>query len=389
MYESIMSGYSDTYPFMQTWQDLLAKADAADQGEPARLSAFLRTGGPDRLVTAEDEGFVQVVEEVYESDQVSCPEGAEGGVCDCREKISESAPFWVTTNEFKSMRPASTDTSCIGYREVDRRTVGVQGNQPEKTPSMGVSAPGNTFALGEYLRRLAFTPLHQQKNAVYEGLEKFYQALAQQSSGTDGDDGDTVVGAQCVYPPGAVYDVRDEGVVVGNPASLRPIICSAVGNESVQGAILRALLEVEGSPFLRAVLGNGIERSKYICEPNSSGAVGPMSRVIGQCSSRSITQNLNLTDNKRTPNICTLTGSLPASIRHVNSLQSQALKENLARGSSAYYAHIAEGYLGRGSCGDLNVPTDGPPARAGDPEDYCAYVARLATSSFRDYCVGQ
>ena len=333
---------------------------------------------------------MQVVEEAYTPVFTGCPEGADGsGVCKCDTEsgtISESAPFWVTLDEFNGLREPSTDTFCIGYRELDRRTVGVQGNQPDKTPSMGVSVPGNTFALGEYLRRLAFTPVHMQKNAVYQGLENFYRGLGQQSA--DGG-GSGVVGAQCVYPAGAVYDVRDEGIIVGDPASIRPIICSAAGNDSIQGATLRSLLEIEGSPFLRAVLGNGIEGSKYICEPNSSGAVGPMSRVIGQCSSRSLTQNLNLTDNKTSPNICTLTGSLPAAIRHVNSLQTQALNENLTRGSQAYYAHIAEGYLGRGSCGDLSVTTDGPPARAGDPEDYCAYVARLATTSFSDYCADQ
>ncbi len=393
MYRDIMSGGNEVYPFAELWQQLLAKENFTGEAA-AQLSAFMTTGGPLRSVTGEDEGFIRARQVAYAPITVGCDEGVE--ICGCGQEIpGTTTEIWMTVAEYNGAQRPSPATSCFGSEEVERRVINVLANQPGKSPNMGVNVPGNTFAFGEFIRRLAFTPTHMQKNAVYTGLENFYKGLGD----VGGPGSGAVVGGQCAYSTPTTYDIRDQGYTPGNIESIRGDLCEGarVGNYDV--ALVRALLEIEGGAVRDALKGS--RSPVYNCAPNSYGAVGPFQRVIGQCSSRPTTQNFFLEDNTKNPDMCTISGSLPALARHLKQLETSAP----ARGSLEYYAYMAEGYIGRGSCGDLSNPIDGA-AKAMPQEssvsdfcygntgrcyprnevDYCAYVADRAIDDFQNYC---
>jgi hypothetical protein len=405
MYQSIMTGENEVYPFAEVWQQLMAGADFSDSAE-LQLSAFMRTTGPLRSVTGEEEGFVQAQRKAYVAIQTGCPAGEAGtGVCACGDAVPvNEPPVWMTLDEYEASGQPSTDNFCQGYEEITRRTVNLKGEQPGKNPDAGVSVPGNTFAMGEFLRRLAFTPLHQQKNAVYTGLENFYKGLGQLGGAGSG----AVVGGQCAYSTPEVYDIRDQGYVPGTMGSanetINADICEAARVGNVDGSLVRALLSIEGGGFRNALSNNGDEGgTKYKCAPNSYGAIGPFQRVIGQCSTQASTQNFFLQDNTKNPDMCTLKGSMPALSRHLTEIEAYVkTKTSAPRGSLEYYTYMAESYLGRGSCGSLTNPADGAKAMPTEADtclftygtqtipcnkvDYCAYVADRATEEYGNYC---
>lgn len=178
MYQHILSGESETYPFAEEWEQLMQNADMTDAAE-LKLSSFLRTSGPARSVVGEEDGFILAKTVNYAPLDCEVVDGVT--ICQCGDRVGEGPPIWYTLAEFEAL-PQRT-TTCQEYEEVDRRVVNVLGNQQGKTPDTGISVPGNTLALGEYLRRLAFTPAHLQKNAVYTGLEDFYRGLSEQATG--------------------------------------------------------------------------------------------------------------------------------------------------------------------------------------------------------------
>lgn len=403
MYQSLMSGTNPAYPFAEEWERLLAEADEADRGEPMKFSAFLRALGPIRVVTAEDEGYVKA--QVVSYQPIACTNGevTSNGLCGCGPEILRGPEEWMTLDSYEGRQQPAPINGCQGYEEKERRTVSIRGNQPDKAPNASLNVPGNAFALGEYLRRVAFTPLHMQSGKPYTGLEDFYRTAYQSSS--------TGTSLQCAYPAGEVYDIRDQGYTPRAPGSLgkgtdpfQADLCQVASTAAVDGALLRALLAVEGAPFLNAIVGRGdAGATSYTCEPNSAGAIGPMSRVVGQCSPDPRTQEFFLQDNKKDPDLCTLVGGLTAASDHVKDIETyvRTVGGYTQRGTYEYYERMAERYIGGGSCGEFGDPADGVPVLApSTPDqcqyngvtfpckdfDYCAFVADRAMEEYGGYC---
>jgi hypothetical protein len=165
MYESIMKGENEIYPWKETNPD-------ADY-----LSVHMRTSGYERQYFSEEKGYAKYKEKTTVYACTPIPGGSIAAPCSCntgqiigtseREQDWEEYPTTKTGQDPQA--PYCIQTS---YELVEKSTVRVQGNQEGTDPETNIEVPGKTTALHEFLRRMAFTPhyLIQQ----YEGLEKFY-----------------------------------------------------------------------------------------------------------------------------------------------------------------------------------------------------------------------
>ncbi len=262
-----------------------------------------------------------------------------------------------------------------------------EGESPDERPE----TPGQVFSFFEFVRRMVFTPLHMQSYTEYPGLKEFYtggaDALANARLSPDGSKPPD----RCVYQPRTIDVAEEYGYSsdLRNPAldPFRGEICNVAQRTGVPGEYLRAILDIEASPFLRAVRGAGTGRynpssTSFICGANSYGAVGIMNIIVGECSSQRSTQGLSNAQNSLTPDLCTIEGAMTSAASLIRSHQTVV---NRTGSAYSYYEQLAERYLGVGSCGVLGVSDDGAPAYDGGP-DYCAYVAERATERFANYC---
>lgn len=182
MYESIMSGENEQYPFLEAWVKRMEE-QGVPAGDPANdpfISAFLRANGPSRQITNEEVGYVQVERVTYRTEG-DCSRATQGDLRDCKctqEVLGRSTDEqWVPIEEFDG-EDAHPRNNCVAETPLNTRPVSVGAEFPAESPDESVQTPGGLFALNEYLRRLAFTPLHMQAFESYPGLEKFYQAVA-------------------------------------------------------------------------------------------------------------------------------------------------------------------------------------------------------------------
>ncbi len=384
-YNALINGDSDILPVREMWA---AEGVEEGQGFDPIVSAHLRVNGVDRQVSAEAEGYVQVQGVVY---QVVC----EGESCSCQgDGVGDGNLRWLPKDDVPEDTLASPENGCIGLEIVQENFVGVRGDIPGNTPDERPESPGQLFALFEYIRRMAFTPLHMQAYTEYPGLEEFYAGGANAQAQSDALNRlRNQTPGQCAYQPREI-DVQSEygySSDLRNPANdpFREDICSVAGATGVPGEYLRAILEIEASPFLRAVRGAGRGEynptaTSFVCGANRYGAVGPMNLIIGECSTEPSTQGFSNAPNSLDPDLCTISGSMTAAAGLIQGHQSLvSVSPSLNR--NAYFAALAERYLGVGSCGSLDDPNDGPEAYAGGP-DYCAYVAGMATGKFAGYC---
>lgn len=382
-YKSIINGENPILPIREEWE--AEEAGSLPGGWDPIVSAHLRVNGVDRSVEADAEGYVRVstVQYAIEGD---C--AGEGG-CSCGGTVvSRSEPQnWIPKDDLPDSSP-SPENGCVGYEVAEENFVGVRGDFEGETPDERPETPGQVFALFEYVRRMAFTPLHMQPYDQYPGLEEFYRGGIDQSRYNPSTQ---AVPDSCVYTPRTI-DVQDEygySSNLQNPAEdpFRNEICQVESASGVPGEYLRAILEIEASPFLRAVRGAGSGQynpsaTSFICGANPYGAVGPMSLVVGECSSRASTQGFSNAENSLSPDLCTIEGAMSAAANLVRQHQSVVRRTGSLY---EYYEALAERYLGVGSCGELGVRNDGAPAYSGGP-DYCAYVADRATGKFANYC---
>lgn len=196
MYESIMSGENPQYPFLEDWIARLAEQGvmAGDPSNDPFVSAFLRMNGPDRQLINEDTGYMQV-ERVSYFTEGDCSRATQGDLrdCKCTSNVSTRSTDeqWIPIEEGEDGEDAHPRNNCVALVPINTRPVAIAGEFPAKSPDGRAQTPGNLFALTEYLRRLAFTPLHMQVFEKYPGLEEFYNSLG--GSGSEaGEFSDTV-----------------------------------------------------------------------------------------------------------------------------------------------------------------------------------------------------
>ena len=396
-----MSGENLIYPWRQSNTD----SDF--------VSAFLHTSGYDRRLSSEKKGYAKYKKTttiygatcaIEEQPLVSYPisEAQPVANCDCSQQVT-SGPFEESTDwipypqEYEEQLP-TPENGCqrISYSVEERSLMNVDGSLPGENPETNIEVPGKTIALHEFLRRMAFTPHYLIQE--YDDLEHFYSGGNELSRNTN-PVGDFLLGTdfnvpkECVYQPREIDVFAEWGyssdLVNSSQDPFRQDICQATSEPKLFGPLLRAILEVEGSPFLRAVRGRGVgtynpSDTSFICVPNEYGAVGPMNLIVGQCSNVSTTQRFQVGQNSLNPDLCSISGAMQQAalkIEHDYSLvESTDSLYNL-------YASLAERYVGMGGCGDLgqDYPNDGG-AKALGNEDYCSYVARHAIDNFSGYC---
>lgn len=156
MYADIMSGENDIYPFKKL---ATAEADYGDL-EPY-LSAFMRTSGHERSYDSGEEGYV-LMEFGYH------PLGADG---QCLTQVtSASSQQWFPYPATEEQPSPAND--CFYSKQIEKSVVKSIGNLRDEDPNENLEVPGNLAALHEFLRRMAFTPLHLVRS--YPGLEAFY-----------------------------------------------------------------------------------------------------------------------------------------------------------------------------------------------------------------------
>jgi hypothetical protein len=165
MYDLIMTGQSDMYPFNKD-----------KTGKPSFLSSFLRTIGLGRVLNTKDEGydkFKKVVQNYY------CQNGSP--VASGQPYEVEDPVWYRHPKEFTEDKPNCADghTTTVGvtYVKIGESLVKTDGDVQGKTNDTNSNTPGQLAAINEYTRRMAFTPLHMQPYKTYPGLEKFYNAI--------------------------------------------------------------------------------------------------------------------------------------------------------------------------------------------------------------------
>lgn len=393
MYESIILGKNPARPL------------AMDNSERARTwwqSPFLTTSGVSYDFKSDHGGYSMIFVRVYEweADQsAGCKDDNPDTPCECsgvknrryrpdlsywkmKTNIKEAYPggsgsdaeIWIPTYEYEGQEP-----TCEKPWETElyvKSSSTVEVKSPNKNEDSNPSTAGGLAAMNEYFRRMVFMPLHMQGQAIYPGLEAFYKRGANivKSEGA----GDPASTKMCKYADARSINPKDYSL--NTLEDLRPLVCQATAGKSVPGALVRALLEVEGSPLLRAIRLGG----SFDCKANSFGAVGPMGVVVGQCSQEDISKDLNHERNTTTPDLCTPGGALQAGAEIAQIFYDLERKNTTQVGGYDHFERTAMHYLG-GGCGEFGNPTDGPAKpRVGDSEDYCAYVARLATEVFKD-----
>lgn len=107
---------------------------------------------------------------------------------------------------------------------------------------------------------------------------------------------------------GACKDIANSEIEVFSMDVVKSKVCAAAAKHKIDPQLLYGILQIEGSPYLRAVNAG---RSTTTCGPISvCGAMGPMQIINGGCTSAACPANVvGLTD--RDPNqICTLDGAL-------------------------------------------------------------------------------
>ncbi len=383
MYSNIITGKTDVLPV-----DELA---ASQQRDPF-LSAFLRTFGVSRNLSSSTEGYVKVRPTHYSYTPSCAVEG-----CECKAQNETRTGIgpdqWMTIEDFndlaKSNSPACDNLQITKFEKVEESSYEVKYQYELKNPNPNPETPGQFAALNEFVRRLAFTPSHMQSTVTYPGLESFYRSQYDKqdftsSAGTD--ETGTEIPRACVYAQPRTITPSESGYTDLN--SLRPLVCKQAERVGMPAELLRALLEVEGSPLLRAIRN----KSSYVCKPNSAGAVGPMGILVTQCSTKPY--EFETQANSTTPHDwCTPEGALAggANIALGKIREVRLNNPGINIDSDAGYLRVADLYLGRGSCGSFDDDTDGraKPLR-GDERDYCAYI-RDVTNLFKsqNYCSGQ
>ncbi len=420
MYASIMSGTNPIYPFAQ---EGAANGDNAGNsaGTGENLSAFLRTDGLQYDLQSQPEGYgiYEVTMKSYTPvPNGSCyPDPTTGEpVCGCTLVLAGqtsgylqrpvlgsigpndigSSPVWIEKEDYSGTQAATCrDPYETIVVERESSTVDLQ-KKPQENPNP--ETPGQLAALNEFVRRMAFLPLHLVQK--YTGLENFY------GTGGAGNPADASgVQRQCAYSETRQVDISQYG---GNLENIRAPVCAAASDVGVSGALLRSVLEIKGSPILRAIR---LGQSTYTCKPaNSYGAVGPLGIVVAQCSTNSSTDCsaaeldacfagqscvcMGWDMNRTNPDLCTLEGALPHSAQLLRAKVDIYRQRNPGANlnNPRELAMAGEGYLGWGSCKLPNVPDDGVIAwtdpATGQRYDYCAYLERVLTTSFTisGYC---
>lgn len=383
-YVSLITGEHPLLPIREWY----AEKGIISNGVIAALSAHLRVNGAVRTVDTESDGYLQVVPVQYEVTAEGC-----GSRVSDPGAIDRSTLPWVPKNPDPERAP-SLENGCVALESLDESLVGIRGEIEGEEPDERPEAPGGPYALFEFVRRMAFTPLHMQSYKEYPGLEEFYLGGANaRTAQSERERLANQTPKSCVYQPKEI-DVREEfgySSDLTNPAldPFRSEICNVSTSTGVPGEYLRSLLEIEASPFLRAVRGQGRgaynpTSTSFLCTADRFGSVGPMNLVVSECSSEASTQGFSNAENSFNPDLCTISGSMTAAAALVRRHQS-VVPRTTSNNAYSYYEALAERYLGVGACGELGVRDDGTPAYPGGP-DYCAYVAERSVGKFRNYC---
>lgn len=423
MYDLIVRGESDALPFNQ---------GKTETDKPSFLSAMLRTFGLSRDLTTEEQGYAQ-----YEEIRYQCrgfvPTTVIPNQSGQRQLVWRRYP-----SEAAEPKCPTSEGIAIAYQPVEKSLVNVQGNVDGVPSNPNPETAGGLAAVNEYLRRMAFTPLHMQPFAKYPGLEKFYAGKPDPSE-TAYDP--SQVSGQCVYKNYNAYNVWDElSQIMPGQSDYRPILnaaaCETVRNAGIDtgagnagtygrqlAALVRTILSVEGGRYLDAAAGiNSNADGMYQCQPNRYGALGPMALTVGQCAEEGTASvNFGLNRNTLDPDICTLRGALQSGFAKLQGdfqagmQQAQTLASlqpvagiNNGTGASeqlqrrrlyAAYELAAEAYLGRGACGCMSFNRNDPGCSGdygsdgaivyhseGTANDYCQYVAQSAMGAFANVC---
>lgn len=380
MYNNIMTGKTELLPVEE-----LAKTQ---QREPF-FSAFLRTMGVTRKLDTTTEGYIKVVPKYY-TYQPSCTTPD----CGCSpinmQQAGQGPEEWIPKEDFDELEngtPSCESLTITKYEKVAESTNEVKYQNELKNPTPNTEAPGQFAAFNEFVRRLAFTPSHLHNYITYPGLESFYrgEGQSQDFTGAAGQTDGGEVPRACVYSQPRTITPSEDGY--NTLQDLRRPVCREAARVGIPPHLLRALLEVEGSPLLRAVR-NG---SNYVCKPNSAGAVGPMGILVTQCTTRDY--GFQTEANSTTPyDWCTADGALAggANVAKGKVAEVLSVSPGISIDTPEGYERVADLYLGRGSCKSFDDDFDGAAKPlAGDPRDYCAYI-RDVTLLFKgqNYCSG-
>ena len=428
MYASIMTGRNPIYPF--------AQAGAISD----ELSAFLRTQGLSYNVDSTPDGYG-----VYEATVTYYQPSSAGGCtidpatgtqsCGCiavptgrvetrwlRQPTDGPVELtdlddqltWIEKGSYTGSGPPSCSRLySIDVFEANRSTVDLD-KQPRENSNP--ETPGQLAAMNEFLRRMAFLPLHMVQQ--YAGLEKFYQGFGGGRPANDESipDGSTKgTGASQCTP--REIDTTKYKAPAGTPAGQNPAfdsyVCDAFAqsgnNDPVAIAFTRAILSSEGNPYGNAS-NNGLP---WDCKPDEFGSIGPLNTRVDACAAPSQRRNNGENDAVKTTqqyDLCLLEDALAYSMEAqipyaITTARNQVGSGN--PGDSAYtreykIIELATAIWLSGSIGTSNQPrycgqfayqpgtgsqTDGATKPSpGDPRDYCGYVADVATKLFMNYC---
>ncbi len=392
MYVSLIQGENSILPSKEQLAEAVKKLGG---GVNTAISAHLRTNGVTRTVTAEAEGYEQTAQvqfAVLDEAGGSCEPGE---TCHCGgpvgRVIGPNDGNWIPQGLADTFDP-SLENGCVARQVTDSSLVGVKGSFDGDTPDVRPETAGQIYALNEFVRRMAFTPLHMQPYETYPGLEAFYGGSGFTAE-TSLSEPITTAPGQCVYQPRDIDVLKEYGYSsdLKNPRQdpFRTDICKVAGATGVKGDYLRSILEIEASPFLRAVRGAGKGKfnpgpTTFTCGANSLGAAGIMNVIVAECSTNPATQKFSNAPNSLDPDMCTVEGAMTAAAAVINK-QMSAVKREEFSSNFTYFEQLAEYYLGGDSCGKMGDPLDGVSACPGC-NDYCTYVAEQATGKFAGYC---
>jgi len=433
MYASIMTGRNPIYPF--------AQGGAVSE----KLSAFLRAQGLSYNVDSTPDGYgvYEATVSYYQPSTGSCTTDPATGTqtCGCvpvftgrtetrwlRRPIDGAAELtdlddqltWIEKGSYAGSGPPSCSRLySIDIHEASRSTVDLD-KQPRENPNP--ETPGQLAAMNEFLRRMAFLPLHMVQK--YAGLEKFYQGfgggrVANDETIPDGSTKGTGA-SQCTT---RIIDTSKYAAPAGTPAGQNPgfdkAVCEALaraGNsDPLAAAFTRAILSSEGNQY--GIISNSGQ--PYTCKPNSAGAFEPMGIRVGACSTPQISLRPDLNTTKDY-DLCLLEDALDYALANIISVNFEQARAALGPGDpgdsnktreyklielvTAYYAGGGPGPKGAAAtgnsyCGQLafqydvenpiNHGNDGSRKinqTSGEQRDYCAYIASIATeTSFRNF----
>jgi hypothetical protein len=421
MYASIMTGMNPIYPF--------AQGGAITE----ELSAFLRTQGLNYNVDSEPDGYgvYEATVSYYRASTGGCTIDPNTGTqtCGCiavptglsetrwlRQPIDGAAELtdldnqltWIEKGDYQGSGPASCSRLySIEVSEVQRSTVDLD-KQPRENPNP--ETPGQLAAMNEFLRRMAFLPLHMVQK--YAGLEKFYQGYGGGRVANDETiPGGSTKGTGASQCSPRTIDTTKYAAPAGTPAGQNPAfdkaVCDSlakVGNtDPLAAAFTRAILSSEGNNYGRAS-NNG---TPFDCKPNSAGAFEPMGIVVGACASprSSLRPDLNTT---KEYDLCLVEDAVEYALRNIIPVNFEQARRDLGSGNpgdptkSREYklleivaSYYAGGGPGNNYCGQLAFQqssgheNDGGAKinqGSGTQRDYCAYIANIAAeSTFRNF----